>query len=81
MNLKNDTEPKKEEGVSYVTRDGDRLDKICASHYGAASGFLERVLLANFGLAELGPVYQAGVVIFLPQKPAPATPKTERLWD
>lgn len=69
------------EGVFYTTVDGDRLDRICAAHYGAVTGFVERVLADNPGLAELGAVYVAGVVIFLPDKPAPVVERPARLWD
>ena len=69
------------DGVIYVTIDGDRLDWICSKHYGAASGFVERVLEANPGLADLGCVYDAGVQIFLPAKPAPVIRQPLKLWD
>lgn len=68
-------------GVYYTTIDGDRLDWICARHYGAVTGFVERVLEVNPGLADLGCVYKAGVVIFLPEKPEPEVEKALRLWD
>lgn len=50
----------------YKTKDGDMLDSICRDYYGASSGYVEQVLTANPGLAELGPVYDAGVEIILP---------------
>lgn len=50
----------------YTTIQGDTLDQICAAYYGYTSGTVEAVLAANDGLADLGPVYEAGVEITLP---------------
>lgn len=66
---------------TYRTRDGDMLDEICHTYYGRASGAVEAVLNANHGLAELGPVYSAGVVIVLPELPVTDTAPSVRLWD
>ncbi|WP_407081385.1 tail protein X [Klebsiella aerogenes] len=30
--------------VQYTTKDGDRLDKICARHYGKVNNTFEQVL-------------------------------------
>lgn len=68
-------------GEYYTTIDGDRLDWICARHYGAVTGFVEEVLKANAGLADLGCVYDEGVRIFLPEKPAPIIKQSIKLWD
>lgn len=68
-------------GTYYTTVDGDRLDWICSRHYGAVTGFVEEVLKANYGLSDLGCVYDAGVVIFLPEKPAPRFNQPKKLWD
>ncbi|WP_429885388.1 tail protein X [Geoalkalibacter halelectricus] len=65
----------------YRTRDGDMLDEICQRHYGRTAGTVEAVLEANRGLAALGPVYAAGVVIALPELPAKSSKETIRLWD
>ena len=64
------------------TRDGDVLDKICQDHYGPAAYDVEAVYEANPGLAALGPVLPAGILIKLPQKSevAPKRPVV-RLWD
>lgn len=52
---------------TYITIQGDRLDRICKSHYGSErGGTVERVLDANPGLAALGPIYSAGIEIELP---------------
>ncbi|MCD3716391.1 tail protein X, partial [Escherichia coli] len=49
----------------WITRDGDVLDAICATHYGTEnlSAVLTLVLEANQGLAEKGAVYPAGIRI------------------
>lgn len=66
----------------YRTRDGDMLDYICWKHYGQQSGAVEAVLVANPGLADLGPVYPAGVEILLPDLPKPvAEVQPIRLWS
>jgi phage tail protein X len=67
--------------TQYRTRDGDRLDDICWRHYGRSSGLVEPALDANPGLADPGPVYPTGVVIELPDLPAPTQPGPVRLWD
>lgn len=66
----------------YRTKDGDVLDALCLTQYGARAGAAEAVLNANPGLAALGPVYASGVMITFPDLPA-ATPgvATIRLWD
>lgn len=66
--------------IAYRTLAGDVLDWICWRYYGRQSGAVEAVLAANVGLAERGAVYPAGVVIALPELPAPVSQPT-RLWD
>ncbi|WP_028318384.1 tail protein X [Desulfobulbus elongatus] len=65
----------------YLTSDGDMLDWICHRHYGRTAGVVEAVLDANPGLADLGPVYAAGLEIVLPDVPPAQTVQTVRLWD
>lgn len=58
--------------MQYTTKDGDRLDKICARHYGTAHNTLEQVLYdpANDDLTTYE-VFPAGIIITLPViKPA-----------
>lgn len=65
----------------YRTADGDMLDAICHAQLGS-SAHLPAVLEANPHLADLGPVYPAGVVIVLPAE-APVAPVLRgqiRLW-
>jgi len=66
--------------VTYRTKDGDRLDRICYRHYERVD-VLEQVLDANPGLAELGPIYAAGVAIVLPRIDPPVARTVVRLWD
>ena len=63
----------------YRTIDGDMLDAICKTQLGAES-HIAAVLEANPGLAALGPVYPAGVLIALPDVGAPVAPGIIRLW-
>lgn len=66
----------------YETIQGEMLDEIVFRYYGKADGYVEKVLEANRHLADLGPIYEAGVNIHLPEiksereKPLPIT-----LWD
>lgn len=67
---------------TYKTREGDLVDDIVWRYYGTRGGLAtERVLEANKGLADLGPVLPAGVLLTLPGLPKPATTKGVRLWD
>ncbi len=67
---------------TYVTRQNDMIDAICRSVYGDESGYAERVLDANPGLAEQPPILPAGVTIVLPDLPRPdASREVVALWD
>ncbi len=67
----------------YQTRDGDMLDAICAAHYGWSDSGAVTVLVleANPGLADLGPIYGAGVLIMLPELDTPVEESSIQLWD
>lgn len=68
--------------ATYRTRDGDMLDAICLSYYGQADGYLEFVLTANPGLADMGPVYPSGLLIELPNlSDQNRSQETIRLWS
>ena len=56
----------------YTTSDGDVLDDICFRYYGEGYNVspIPFVLNANPGLADLGDIYPAGVLIMLPDLPA-----------
>lgn len=66
--------------TTYVTSDGDMLDAICWSYYGAAPGVVETVLSANPGLADLGDVLPAGVAIKLPEIQSAPVETEVTLW-
>jgi phage tail protein X len=67
----------------YQTRDGDVLDEICADHYGMENlaETVVSVLEANQDLAALGAVFDAGVVITLPDITTPVAESAVQLWD
>ena len=64
---------------TYRTRDGDMLDAICRSELGSEDQ-VPAALGANPRLADLGPVYPAGLVILLPEPSPRAAPAQLRLW-
>lgn len=66
----------------YKTSQGDTLDFICWKYYGQQSGAVEAVLLANPGLADLGPVLPINTEITLPVLTQPARQAQPiRLWS
>lgn len=66
--------------ATYRTRDGDMLDAICKATYGTEAQ-IGVVLDANPHLADLGPVYDAGVLIELPARVVePVATGQVRLW-
>ena len=67
--------------ANYKTAQGDTLDYVCWKFYGQQSGAVEAVLLANPGLADLGPVLPANTAVLLPDLPKPASEvQPIRLW-
>lgn len=65
----------------YRTSQGDTLDYICWKYYRQQSGAVERVLDANPGLSDLGPVLPINTTITLPDLPKPASEvQPIRLW-
>lgn len=69
--------------TTWITRDGDVLDAICATHYGTENlaAVLTLVLEANQGLAEKGGVYPAGISIMLPEITQQVSESPYSLWD
>lgn len=64
---------------TVMTRHGDMLDALCKTHLGSEQ-MVPKVLDLNPGLAALGPVYEAGRMIRLPDpEPVAARPQV-RLW-
>lgn len=65
----------------YRSSEGDTADLIAWKHYGRHDGqVVEAVLNANPGLA-LTPILPAGVLVTLPELPAPEQVHGVRLWD
>lgn len=66
---------------SYRSKDGDVLDAIVFGHYGDTNtGRVEAVLAANPGLASLGKVLPAGIVVVLPALEEAVPAGTVQLW-
>lgn len=63
----------------YRTLQGDMLDAICRAELGAEA-HVPVVLDLNPGLAGLGPVYPAGLLITLPDRIAAPRVTQVRLW-
>lgn len=67
---------------TYRTMDGDMVDAIAARTYGTdVTGMSERILDTNRGLADLGPVLPAGILITLPAAPGDIRRQPVRLWS
>lgn len=67
--------------VTYTTKTGDMLDKICWDYYGPRRGAYEKVMEANPGLSQQGPILSAGLVLNMPELPAEESTATVSLWD
>jgi phage tail protein X len=65
----------------YITQQFDEVDAICWRYYGRTQQTVEVVLEANPGLADLAPILPEGLVISLPDLPAPSTSEAVRIWD
>lgn len=66
----------------YISRQNDMVDAICRRVYGDESDYVEAVLAANPGLAQLGPVLPPNVVIDLPDLAEQRTDRAlVKLWD
>jgi phage tail protein X len=66
----------------YTTRQGEMIDMICRQAYGDESGFVELVLNANPGLADLPAPLPIGTKITLPDQPkAPTSRVVIALYD
>jgi len=61
--------------------DGEMLDNICYQQYGSSAGYVEMVLAANPGLAELPEILPQGTEIYLPEIKKTPVKKTVNLWD
>ncbi|CNE48253.1 MULTISPECIES: tail protein X [Yersinia] len=59
----------------------DTLDAMCWRYYGRTEGVTEKVLAANPGLADIGPVLPHGFPVEMPEVRAATTTQTLQLWD
>ena len=66
--------------MRYRTKDGDLLDSICFKYYGRESA-VAAVLEANPGLADKGPVFEAGIEFDLPELVTPEKDQGISLWN
>ena len=63
------------------TNQGDTVDALCWRHLGATQGVVEETLEMNPGLAKLGPILSAGLLVQLPEKQKTPTRRAVNLWD
>jgi phage tail protein X len=59
----------------------DTVDALCWRYYGRTEGVTEKVLAANPGLADIGPVLPHGYPVEMPEVSAATTTQTLQLWD
>ena len=69
--------------MKYRTLAGDMLDAICHRHYFGVkpSDAMPRVLAANPGLEQRPPQLPQGLILTLPDIPAPAPEAGIELWS
>lgn len=67
---------------TYIASDGDTVDYIAWRVYGTQAALVvERLLEANPGVADIGPVLPAGTRLTLPDLETTAERTGVRLWD
>ncbi|WP_039017696.1 tail protein X [Halocynthiibacter namhaensis] len=66
---------------TYITKENDALDLICARHYGRQAGAVERVLEANPDITPIAHRPPAGVRITLPDVVLSKSKGAVKLWD
>jgi phage tail protein X len=67
---------------SVYAQQGDTVDAICWRIYGRTASVTEAVLVANPGLADLGPVLPHGTLVTLPDTaPQAQALQMVNLWD
>ena len=68
--------------MKYRTQSNDMLDLICWNYYGSLNKTVEAVFEANLGLADHGPVFEAGLILELPDLAVDIVETNLiRLWD
>jgi P2-like prophage tail protein X len=71
-------------GQRLTARSGDKLDLLLFREAGLGPSELTRVLDANPGLADLGPILPLGTVVIVPATAEASTPRVRtliQLWD
>lgn len=63
------------------THQVETVDALCWRYYGRTQGAVEAVLQANPGLARLGLVLPQGLLVAMPDLPAPPAKQMTQLWD
>lgn len=63
------------------THQDETVDALCWRHYGCTLAVVEAVLKANPGLAAKGTVLPQGLLVTMPDLPAPQPKPTVQLWD
>lgn len=67
---------------TYMTSDGDTVDYIAWKYYQTLEGrVVEQLLEANPGIADLGPVLPAGVLLTMPDIAPEQQEQGARLWS
>ncbi|EKN3739204.1 TPA: tail protein X [Yersinia enterocolitica] len=67
--------------MRILAQQHDTLDAMCWRYYGRTEGVTEKVLAANPGLADIGPVLPHGYPVEMPEVSAATTTQTLQLWD
>ncbi len=71
--------------MRVVAMQGDTIDALCHRHLGSTDGLVEQVLALNYGISLHGPILPMGIVVVLPDVPAPSAGAVTRpliqLWD
>ena len=62
---------------------GDTVDMVCWRHLGRTQGVTEAVMVANPGIAGIGPTLPAGHLVYIPDTitQVRADLRTVKLWD
>lgn len=67
-----------------VARSGDKLDLLLFREAGLSASHLTRVMEANPGLADLGPILPLGTIVIVPATAETSASRTRpliQLWD
>lgn len=67
--------------MRILAQQHDTLDAMCWRYYGRTEGVTEKVLAANPGLADIGPILPHGYPVEMPEVSAATTTQNLQLWD